>query len=182
MQMQELQSTVTRRRLLQGSGGLVITFSLAAAFRQAGVSGQEATATVAPELPEASVTPTLEPGLVATPENQTEQDVQTRNVERRHGRFLAGDRQRRQRDRVFRQGRARHRASHVADADRGRGARRRLRARHHDHGRHGADSQPGCHCRQQEHSGCRPGLAASGRRGSSGPADPRLRAAGRPGR
>ena len=26
------------------------------------------------------------------------------------------------------------------------------------------DSQPGCHCRQQEHSGCRPGLAASGRR------------------
>ena len=81
MQMQELQSTVTRRRLLQGSGGLVITFSLAAAFRQAGVSGQEAMATVAPELPEASVTPTIEPGLVATPENQTEQDVQTRNVE-----------------------------------------------------------------------------------------------------
>jgi CO/xanthine dehydrogenase Mo-binding subunit len=36
---------------------------------------------VAPELPEASVTPTLEPGLVATPENQTEQDVQTRNVD-----------------------------------------------------------------------------------------------------
>src|SRR5918995_3244580 len=81
MQMQGLQSTVTRRRLLQGSGGLVITFSLASAFRQAGVSGQEATATVAPELPEASVTPTLEPGLVATPENQTEQDVQTRNVD-----------------------------------------------------------------------------------------------------
>jgi nicotinate dehydrogenase subunit B len=71
---------ITRRRLLQGSGGLVITFSLAAAFRQAGVSGQEATATVAPELPEASVTPTVEPGLVATPENQTQQDVQTRNV------------------------------------------------------------------------------------------------------
>jgi CO/xanthine dehydrogenase Mo-binding subunit len=80
-QAQERKSTVTRRRLLQGSGGLVITFSLAAAFRQAGVSGQEATATVAPELPEASVTPTIEPGLVATPENQTEQDVQTRNVE-----------------------------------------------------------------------------------------------------
>ncbi len=76
----ERQSAFTRRRLLQGSGGLVITFSLAAAFRQAGVSGQEATATVAPELPEASVTPTVEPGLVATPENQTEQDVQTRDV------------------------------------------------------------------------------------------------------
>ena len=36
--------------------------------------------TVAPELPEASVTPTIEPGLVATPATQTEQDVQTRNV------------------------------------------------------------------------------------------------------
>jgi CO/xanthine dehydrogenase Mo-binding subunit len=71
---------ITRRHLLQGSGGLVITFSLAAAFRQAAVSGQEATATVAPELLEASVTPTVEPGLVATPENQTQQDVQTRNV------------------------------------------------------------------------------------------------------
>jgi nicotinate dehydrogenase subunit B len=70
----------TRRRLLQGSGGLLITFSLAAAFRQAGVAGQEGTETVAPELPEASVTPTVEPGLVATPENQTQQDVQTRNV------------------------------------------------------------------------------------------------------
>ncbi len=81
MDLQARQSTLSRRRLLQGSGGLVITFSLAAAFRQAGVSGQEATATVAPELPEASVTPTMEPGLVATPENQTEQDVQTRNVE-----------------------------------------------------------------------------------------------------
>src|SRR5918992_2228364 len=79
-QVQELKSAVTRRRLLQGSGGLVITFSLAAAFRQADVSGQEATATVAPELPEASVTPTIEPGLVATPENQTQQDVQTRDV------------------------------------------------------------------------------------------------------
>lgn len=80
MDLQERQSTFTRRRLLQGTGGLVITFSLAAAFRQAGVSGQEATATVAPELPEASVTPTIEPGLVATPENQTQQDHQTRNV------------------------------------------------------------------------------------------------------
>lgn len=71
---------VTRRRLMQSSGGLLITFSLAAAFRQAGVAGQEATPTVAPELPEANVTPTLEPGLVATPENQTQQDVQTRDV------------------------------------------------------------------------------------------------------
>ena len=79
--MQAQDRHITRRRLLQGSGGLVITFSLAAAFRQANVAGQEATATVALELPEASVTPTLEPGLVATPENQTEQDVQTRNVE-----------------------------------------------------------------------------------------------------
>ena len=71
---------ITRRKLLQASSGLVITFSLAAAFRQAEVSGQEATATVAPELPEASVTPTVEPGLVATPENQTHQDFQTRDV------------------------------------------------------------------------------------------------------
>src|SRR5918998_831018 len=71
---------ITRRKLLQASGGLVISFSLAAAFRQAGVAGQEATATVAPELPEASVTPTVEPGLVATPENQMQQDFQTRNV------------------------------------------------------------------------------------------------------
>ncbi|MGH2617993.1 MAG: molybdopterin cofactor-binding domain-containing protein, partial [Thermomicrobiales bacterium] len=69
---------LSRRRLLQRSGGLVITFSLAAALRQAGVSGQEAT--VAPELPEASVTPTVEPGLVAPPANQTQQDVQTRDV------------------------------------------------------------------------------------------------------
>lgn len=73
-------NTVTRRRLMQGSGGLLITFSLAAAFRQLDVAGQEATPTIAPELPEASVTPTVEPGLVATPENQTQQDVQTRNV------------------------------------------------------------------------------------------------------
>lgn len=58
---------LTRRRLLQGSGGIVIGFSLAAAFRQAGVIAQE-------------VTPTVEPGLVDTPENQTDQDVQTRNV------------------------------------------------------------------------------------------------------
>lgn len=36
-------NTLTRRRLLQQTGGLVITFSLASAFRQAGVSGQEAT-------------------------------------------------------------------------------------------------------------------------------------------
>jgi nicotinate dehydrogenase subunit B len=71
---------VTRRRLMQGSGGLLVTFSLAAAFRQAGVAGQEATPTIAPELPEASVTPTVEPGLVATPENQTHQDIQTRDV------------------------------------------------------------------------------------------------------
>ncbi|MDQ2652764.1 MAG: molybdopterin-dependent oxidoreductase [Chloroflexota bacterium] len=73
-------NTVNRRRLMQGSGGLLVTFSLAAAFRQLDVAGQEATPTVAPELPEASVTPTVEPGLVATPENQTHQDVQTRNV------------------------------------------------------------------------------------------------------
>ena len=53
--------------------------SLAARRRRS--SERWATATVAPELPEASVTPTLEPGLVATPENQTEQDVQTRNVD-----------------------------------------------------------------------------------------------------
>ena len=79
MHTQSPNRHLTRRRLLQGSGGIVIAFSLAAAFRQAGVSGQEAT--VAPELPEASVTPTVEPGLVENPENQTDQDVQTRNVE-----------------------------------------------------------------------------------------------------
>ncbi len=78
MNAQTQDRSLTRRRLLQGSGGIVITFSLAAAFRQAGVSGQEAT--VAPELPEASVTPTVEPGLVATPENQTQQEVETRDV------------------------------------------------------------------------------------------------------
>ena len=49
--VQEHKSTVTRRRLLQGSGGLVITFSLAAAFRQAGVSGQEATRNGRPGAP-----------------------------------------------------------------------------------------------------------------------------------
>ena len=60
---------LTRRRVLQGSGGIVIGFSLAAAFRQAGVLAQDA-----------APTPTVEPGLVENPENQTEQDVQTRNV------------------------------------------------------------------------------------------------------
>lgn len=72
---------LTRRQLLQKSSGVVITFSLASAFRQAGLAAQEATPTVAPELPEASATPTIEPGLVATPEDQTQQDVQTRNVD-----------------------------------------------------------------------------------------------------
>jgi CO/xanthine dehydrogenase Mo-binding subunit len=63
---------------LRESSGLWIAFSLAAAFRPAGISTQEAT--VALELPEASVTPTVEPGLVATPANQTHQDFQTRNI------------------------------------------------------------------------------------------------------
>lgn len=57
---------LSRRQLLRGSGGLVITFSLGAAFHRAGLA-QEAT-------------PTVEPGLVPTPPGQTEQDVQTRNV------------------------------------------------------------------------------------------------------
>jgi CO/xanthine dehydrogenase Mo-binding subunit len=71
---------LTRRQMLQGSGGVVITFSLAAAFRQAGLANQAATPTIAPELGTPVATPAVEPGLVATPAAQTEQDVQTRNV------------------------------------------------------------------------------------------------------
>ena len=70
---------LSRRDLLRGSGGLVIGFSLAGALRRQGILAQEPT--VAPELGTPAPTPTIEPGLVATPRSQSEQDVQTRNVE-----------------------------------------------------------------------------------------------------
>ena len=70
-------SPVSRRTLLKGSGGVVIGFSLAAAFRRAGLMAQEPT--VAPAGTPAG-TPTTGPGIVATPAAQTGQDVQTRDV------------------------------------------------------------------------------------------------------
>ncbi len=70
---------ISRRDVLRSSGGLVIGFSLTAAFARAGITAQEPT--IAPELGTPAAEPTVEPGLVATPSNQTQQDVQTRNVE-----------------------------------------------------------------------------------------------------
>lgn len=74
-----LTTRLTRRQVLQGSGGIVIGFSLAAAFSKNGIVAQEPT--VAPELGTPAPTPTVEPGIVATPAAQTQQDIQTRNVE-----------------------------------------------------------------------------------------------------
>ena len=71
------EAPVSRRAVLQGTGGVVIGFSLAAAFRRAGLLAQEPT--VAPAGTPAG-TPTTEPGIVATPAAQTDQDIQTRDV------------------------------------------------------------------------------------------------------
>lgn len=68
-----IDSAISRRTLVKGSGGVVIGFSLAAAFRRAGLLAQEPAGTPA-------ATPSIEPGLVATPADQTVQDVQTRDV------------------------------------------------------------------------------------------------------
>ena len=70
---------ISRRRLLKGSGGIVIGFSLTTAFQRAGLSAQDITK--APPLGTPAATPSVEPGIVATPAVQTQQDVQTRNVE-----------------------------------------------------------------------------------------------------
>ncbi len=70
-------SPISRRTLLKGSGGLVIGFSLAAAFRNAGLLAQEAT--VAP-IGTPAATPSTEPGLIGTPAAQTQEDIQTRDV------------------------------------------------------------------------------------------------------
>lgn len=48
---------VSRRDLLRGSGGLVIGFSLSAAFARAGIMAQEPT--VAPELGTPAAEPTV---------------------------------------------------------------------------------------------------------------------------
>jgi len=69
---------ITRRRLLKGSGGIMIGFSLTAAFQRAGLVAQKVT--TAPPLGTPAATPSVEPGIVATPAAQTQQDVQTRNV------------------------------------------------------------------------------------------------------
>ncbi len=70
-------SPISRRTVLKGGSGVVIGFSLAAAFRKAGLLAQEPT--VAPAGTPAG-TPTTEPGIVATPAAQTQEDIQTRDV------------------------------------------------------------------------------------------------------
>ncbi|HEV2530068.1 MAG TPA: molybdopterin cofactor-binding domain-containing protein [Thermomicrobiales bacterium] len=68
---------ISRRGLLKTSGGIVVGFSLAAAFRRAGLLAQEPTV---PPAGTPAATPSIEPGLVGTPAAQTQQDVQTRDV------------------------------------------------------------------------------------------------------
>lgn len=62
---------LSRRQLLKGSGALIVTFSLSAAFRREPALAQSATPTASP---------TASPGAAPAPTNQTQQSVGTRNL------------------------------------------------------------------------------------------------------
>ncbi|MCC6313336.1 MAG: molybdopterin-dependent oxidoreductase, partial [Thermomicrobiales bacterium] len=72
------EQLATRRGLLKTSGALVVWFSLGAAFR-AGGRGALAQDAATPA-PAATPVAVLEPGNIAIPENQTEENVETHDV------------------------------------------------------------------------------------------------------
>jgi CO/xanthine dehydrogenase Mo-binding subunit len=70
----------TRRRFLANAGGILVVFTLAAAFHRFRSIALEAT--IAPEPGAPAVTPPIDPGFPATHATQTQQVMQTRNVDR----------------------------------------------------------------------------------------------------